>query len=157
VLIERVLGVVTVILGLAFVGWIPFMQREFRVHRRPPAGLAGAPLLGAAFGLAWAPCLTPTFGVVYSMALVQGTAGRGALLMTFYCLGLGVPFVLVALGFGWVSGALGFVRTHRVAVSRIGGGLLVAMGLLLVSGAWDHWIDWLHDEFGTSTGIGSGL
>ena len=68
--------------------------------------------------------------------------------MAFYCLGLGVPFLLVALGFGWVSGALGFVRRHRLAVSRIGGGLLVAMGLLLVTGAWDHFVNWLHDEFG---------
>jgi cytochrome c-type biogenesis protein len=140
-------------MGLAFMGWIPSLQREWRIHRRPPAGLLGAPLLGAAFGLAWTPCLTPTFTVVYTMSLTSGSEGRGALLMAFYCLGLGLPFVLVALGFGWVTGALGFVRRHRWIVSRIGGGLLVAIGLLLVTGAWNHVVDWLHDEFGQTTGI----
>jgi cytochrome c-type biogenesis protein len=151
--IERVLGVVVIVLGLSFMGWIPLLQREFRIHRLPPAGLAGAPLLGAAFGLAWTPCLTPTFSVVYSMSFIQGSAGRGSLLMAFYCLGLGVPFVLVALGFGWVSGALGFVRRHRRTVSRVGGGLLIAIGLLLVTGYWDHFVNWLHDQFGTTNGI----
>ncbi len=89
--IEIVLGVVTIVMGVVFVGGISFLQREFRIHRLPRAGLVGAPLLGAAFGLAWAPCLTPTFGVVYSMSFVQGTAGRGAFLTVCYCLGLGHP------------------------------------------------------------------
>ncbi|MFN2562421.1 MAG: cytochrome c biogenesis CcdA family protein, partial [Jatrophihabitans sp.] len=94
--IEIVLGIVTIVMGVVFLGGISFLQREFRIHRLPRAGLIGAPLLGAAFGLAWAPCLTPTFGVVYSMSFVQGTAGRGAFLTVCYCLGLGIPFVLVA-------------------------------------------------------------
>jgi cytochrome c-type biogenesis protein len=153
VAIERVLGVVTIILGFAFMGFIPVLQREYRIHRLPPPGLLGAPLLGAAFGLAWTPCLTPTLSVVYSMSYTTGSSGRGSLLMAFYCLGLGIPFLLVALGFGWVSGALGFVRKHRLAVARIGGGLLVAMGLLLVSGAWDHFVNWMHDEFGATSGV----
>ena len=157
VAIERVLGAVTVVLGLAFMGFIPVLQREVKIHRRPPAGLIGAPLLGAAFGLAWSPGLTPTLSVVYSMSYTEGSAGRGSILMAFYCLGLGIPFVLVALGVGWVSGALGFIRRHRAAVSRIGGGLLVAMGLLLVTGTWDHFADWLRQEFGGATGVGSGL
>jgi cytochrome c-type biogenesis protein len=156
VLIERVLGAITIIFGLAFMGWLPFLQREFKSHRRPPAGLIGAPLLGVTFGLAWGPCLTPTFSAVYSMAFTQSSAGRGAVLMFAYCLGLGVPFVLVAFGFGWVSGALGFVRRHRVAVSRVGGALLVIMGVLLLSGTWDHWMNLLRDQFGSS-GIGSDL
>ena len=91
VAIERVLGIVTIAMGIVFLGGIPFLQREFRIHRLPQAGLAGAPLLGAAFGLAWAPCLTPTFSAVYGLAFQQGTAGRGAFLMLFYCLGLGIP------------------------------------------------------------------
>ncbi len=155
--IERVFGAVTIVLGFAFMGFIPALQREARIHRRPPAGLLGAPLLGAAFGLAWGPCLTPTLSVVYSMSYTTGSAGRGAFLMACYCLGLGVPFVLMALGFGWVSGALGFVRRHRLAISRIGGGLLVVMGLLLLTGTWDQFADWLRDEFGGTTGVGSGL
>jgi cytochrome c-type biogenesis protein len=153
VAIERVLGVVTIVLGFAFMGFIPVLQREYRIHRLPPPGLLGAPLLGAAFGLAWAPCLTPTLSVVYSMSYTEGSAGRGSLLMAFYCLGLGIPFLLVALGFGWVSGALGFIRSHRLAVSRIGGGLLVVMGLALVTGGWDHFVNWIHDEFGVTNGV----
>ncbi|HSY15812.1 MAG TPA: cytochrome c biogenesis CcdA family protein [Jatrophihabitantaceae bacterium] len=157
VTIERVLGGVTIVLGLAFMGWIPFLQREVRIHRLPPAGLAGAPLLGIAFGLAWGPCLTPTLSAVTSMALTQGSQGRGTVLMVFYCLGLGVPFVLVALGFGWVTSAIGFVRRHRAVVSRVSGALLVAMGVLLVSGTWNHWMDWLHNAVGPNAGIGSSL
>jgi cytochrome c-type biogenesis protein len=155
--IERLLGVVTILLGLVFLGWIPALQREVRLRRLPKAGLAGAPLLGATFGLAWTPCLTPTFAAVYGLAYSQGTAGRGAFLAVAYCLGLGVPFVLVALGLGWVAGTLGFVRRHARAVSQFGGALLVVMGVLLVSGTWDHWMNWLRDTLGTTSGIGSGL
>jgi cytochrome c-type biogenesis protein len=157
VAIERVLGVVTILMGVVFLGAIPLLQREFRVHNLPRAGLIGAPLLGAAFGLAWAPCLTPTFSAVYVLAFQQATAGRGAFLMLCYCLGLGVPFVLVALGIGWVSGALGFVRRHARIVSQVGGALLIAIGLLLVTGAWDHWMNELRSTVGPGTGIGGGL
>ncbi len=111
--IERVLGIVTILMGVVFLGGFGFLQREVRIHRLPRAGLVGAPLLGAAFGLAWAPCLTPTFSAVYSLAFQQATAGRGAFLMLCYCLGLGIPFVLVALGIGWVSGAFGFRPSAR--------------------------------------------
>jgi cytochrome c-type biogenesis protein len=151
--IEIVLGAVTIVMGVVFLGGIPFLQRELRIHRLPRAGLAGAPLLGAAFGLAWAPCLTPTFGAVYSMSLVQGTAGRGAFLTACYCLGLGIPFVLVALGFGWVTTVLAFVRRHRRAVSAFGGVLLVAIGVLLVTGEWSHWMDELRAHVGPASGF----
>jgi cytochrome c-type biogenesis protein len=154
--IERAMGVVTIGMGLVFLGWIPLLQRELRVHRLPRAGLAGAPLLGVAFGLAWGPCLTPTFSAVYSMAFTEGTAGRGAFLMTFYCLGLGIPFVLVACGIGWVTGALGFVRRHARVVSQVGGALLILIGILLLTGTWDHWTNWLSGQVG-NTGIGSDL
>lgn len=155
--IERVLGVVTIVMGVVFLGGIGVLQRELRVHKLPAPGLVGAPLLGAAFGLAWAPCLTPTFGAVYSMSLIQGTAGRGAFLMFCYCLGLGVPFVLVALGFGWVSGALGFIRRHARVVGRVGGVLLIVIGVLLVSGEWNQWMDSLRSSVGPGSGVGSGL
>jgi cytochrome c-type biogenesis protein len=151
--IERVLGAVTIGMGVVFLGGFGLLQREFRIHRLPRAGLLGAPLLGAAFGLAWAPCLTPTFSAVYSMSFVQATAGRGAFLMFCYCLGLGVPFVLVALGFGWVSGALGFVRRHGRAVGRLGGLLLIVIGVLLVTGEWNHWMDALRTSVGPSAGF----
>jgi cytochrome c-type biogenesis protein len=151
--IERVLGAVTIVLGVVFLGGIAVLQREVKVHRLPRAGLLGAPLLGAAFGLAWTPCLTPTFTAVYSLSLVQGTAGRGAFLTFCYCLGLGVPFVLVALGFGWVSRMLGFVRRHRRVVSSVGGVLLMTIGVLLVTGAWDHLMNVLVSKVGTHSGI----
>jgi cytochrome c-type biogenesis protein len=153
VTIERVLGAVTIVMGLVFLGFVRFAQREVRFHRRPAAGLAGAPLLGAAFGLAWAPCLTPTFAAVYGLSLTEGTLGRGAFLTACYCLGLGIPFLLVALGFGWVSSALAFVRRHMGVISRIGGVLLVLFGVLLVTGQWDHWMNELRATFGSSTGI----
>ena len=156
-LIERILGAVTIVLGFAFLGQIPFLQREFRIHRLPRAGLVGAPLLGVVFGLAWTPCLTPTLTAVANLALSQGTAGRGALLSLFYCLGLGVPFVLVALGFGWMESTVGFMRRHARAVSRVGGVLLIAMGVLLVTGLWDHWMASLQGWVGQNTGVGADL
>jgi cytochrome c-type biogenesis protein len=151
--IERVLGVVTIVMGVVFLGGIGILQREFKLHRLPRAGLVGAPLLGIGFGLAWTPCLTPTFSAVYSMSYVQGTAGRGAFLTLCYCLGLGIPFVLVALGFGWVASALGFVRRHRRAVSAVGGVLLITLGVLLVSGAWDHLVNLLRTNVGPGAGF----
>lgn len=156
VALERVFGVVTVGMGLVFMGRFSLMQREMKVHRLPQAGLLGAPLLGLTFGLAWTPCLTPTFGAVYALAATQGTAGRGALLSAFYCLGLGVPFLLVAMGLGWVSGALVMVRRHARLVSQIGGAVLIVMGILLFTGVWDHWMNVLRSDF-ADVGIGSGL
>ena len=155
-LLERIFGVVTIGMGLVFLGRFRFLQREAKLHRLPPAGLAGAPLLGLTFGLAWTPCLTPTFGAVYAMAVTEGTAGRGALLSAVYCLGLGVPFLLVAMGLGWVSSALAVVRRHARLVSQVGGAVLIVMGVLLVSGVWDHWMNVLRLEF-ADVGVGSGL
>ncbi len=156
VLLERIFGVVTIGMGLVFLGRLKFLQREAKLHRLPPAGLLGAPLLGLTFGLAWTPCLTPTFGAVYALAASQGTAGRGALLSAAYCLGLGVPFLLVALGLGWVSSTLAAVRRHARLVSQFGGAVLIVMGVLLFSGVWDHWMNWLRLEF-AGVGVGSGL
>jgi cytochrome c-type biogenesis protein len=152
-LIERVLGAVTIVMGIVFLGGIGFLQREFKVHKLPSPGLLGAPLLGAAFGVAWMPCLTPTFGAVYSMSLIEGTAGRGAFLMACYCLGLGVPFVLVALGIGWVGGALGFVRRHMRVVSGVGGLLLMVIGVLLMTGEWTTWMAQLRLTVGPDSGF----
>jgi cytochrome c-type biogenesis protein len=157
VTIERIFGAVTILLGIVFLGGIPFMQREFRIHRLPPAGLIGAPLLGVAFGVGWLPCLTPTLGAVTGLAYSESTAGRGAVLMIFYCLGLGIPFLLVAAGVGWVSGAIGFVRRHGRVVSQIGGVLLIVIGVLLVTGAWDHWMINLRDVFNRHPGVGANL
>lgn len=141
--ITRVLGVVTVLVGLGFLGRLPLLQRTRRVAFRPATGLAGAPLLGIGFGLGWTPCLGPTLAAVQNLAFQQATAGRGALLGLAYCLGLGVPFVLVALGARWAMGATSFLRRHARAVTRFGGVVLVVVGLLLVSGAWTEMMRWL--------------
>jgi len=136
--VDRVLGVFTVLMGLAFLGLLPGLQREVRLHRLPSGGLAGAPLLGVLFGVGWTPCLGPTLGAVQALAYTQASAGRGALLTTAYCLGLGVPFVLTGLAFRRALGAFAVVKRHYAVVTRVGGALLVVVGLLLVSGLWQQ-------------------
>ncbi|WP_448641202.1 cytochrome c biogenesis CcdA family protein [Geodermatophilus sp. URMC 63] len=154
--ITRVMGVVVIVVGLAFLGRLPFLQRTRRLSVRPVAGLAGAPLLGVVFGLGWTPCLGPTLSAVYSLAYTEATAGRGALLSVAYCLGLGVPFVLVALGARWAVGATTFLRRHARAVTRFGGAVLVLVGLLLVTGAWSEMMAWLRAWL-AATGLGESL
>jgi cytochrome c-type biogenesis protein len=151
--LDRVFGVITVIVGLAFLGRLPFLQRTARLSVRPVAGLAGAPLLGIVFGLGWTPCLGPTLAAVYSLAFSQATATRGAILGVAYCIGLGVPFVLVALGARWAMGATGFLRVHAQTVTRVGGAVLVVVGLLLLTGAWTEMMAWLRSWLAT-TGLG---
>ena len=141
--LNRVFGVITILVGLAFLGWLPLLQRTKRLTVRPGAGLAGAPLLGIVFGVGWTPCLGPTLGAVYSLAVTEASAGRGALLGVAYCVGLGVPFVLVAVGARWAVGATAFLRRHAQAVTRFGGAVLMLIGLLLVSGAWTEMMLWL--------------
>jgi cytochrome c-type biogenesis protein len=135
--VDRVLGVLTVLLGLVFLGVVPSLQREVRFHRLPSPGLAGAPLLGVLFGVGWTPCLGPTLAAVQTLAYTQASAGRGALLTAAYCAGLGVPFVLTGLAFRRALGAFAVVKRHYALVMRIGGGLLVLVGLLLVTGVWE--------------------
>jgi cytochrome c-type biogenesis protein len=151
--LNRVFGVITVLVGLGFLGWLPLLQRTKRISARPAAGLAGAPLLGIVFGLGWTPCLGPTLSAVYSLAFTEATATRGALLGVAYCLGLGVPFVLVALGARWAMGATSFLRRHARTVTRFGGAVLVVVGLLLVSGAWTELMQWLRAWL-AATGFG---
>ena len=139
--IARVMGVVVIGMGLVFLGAFPALQRERRLSVRPTAGLVGAPLLGVVFGLGWAPCIGPVFSAVIALTLNGSGAARGGLLAFVYCLGLGLPFVLVALGFGRGMRALDVLRRHRLAVSRFGGALLVVVGVLLVSGLWTSWVD----------------
>ncbi|GAA5075042.1 cytochrome c-type biogenesis protein [Thermocatellispora tengchongensis] len=134
--ITRVLGVLTIVLGLSFMGLIPGLQRDMRIHRRPAAGLAGAPLLGVVFGLGWTPCIGPTLAVVLTLGLNEGSAGRGALLAAAYALGLGLPFVAAGLAYSSALRAFKAVRRHSRLVMRIGGGMLVVVGVLLVTGLW---------------------
>lgn len=154
--ITRLLGVVVIAMGLMFLGVLPGSSLDKRVDWRPRAGLAGAPLLGVVFGLGWAPCIGPVFSAVVALSLQQGGAGRGAVLAVAYSLGLGLPFLLVAAGLGR-SRVLDVMRTHRRAISRIGGVMLVLVGLLLVSGVWNGWVDairiWIEGDSGFRTVI----
>jgi cytochrome c-type biogenesis protein len=155
-LLTRVMGVVTIVMGLAFLGLLPWLQREARIHRRPPAGLAGAPVLGVVFGLGWTPCLGPTLSAVNALAYTEASAARGAVLGLAYCLGLGVPFLLVALGARRALGFSALARRRAQIVMRIGGVLLVILGLLLVTGWWDAVMVWLRSWL-AATGLGSSV
>ncbi|MBH5336328.1 cytochrome c biogenesis protein CcdA [Streptomyces pactum] len=140
--ISRVLGVVTILLGLAFMGVLKrFGQREFRFHVKPTLGLVGAPVLGVLFGVGWTPCLGPTLTAVNALSFNEASAGRGALLTVAYCLGLGLPFIVVALAYRRALGAFGWIKRHYVWVMRAGGGMLVVLGVLLVTGIWDRMIN----------------
>ncbi|MEU6736839.1 cytochrome c biogenesis CcdA family protein [Streptomyces physcomitrii] len=135
--LSKILGVLMVLMGIFFMGLMPWLtQREFRFHKKPVTGLAGAPVLGALFGIGWTPCLGPTLTSVNLLAAEQGSAWRGAILMTAYCLGLGLPFVAAAVAFRKALGAFGWVKRHYAWVMRIGGGMMIATGLLLLTGAW---------------------
>lgn len=141
--ITIVLGVLTIVLGLVFLGVLPFFQRDFRVHAVPRVGLAAAPLLGALFALGWTPCVGPTLGVIYTLAANEATAGRGALLSACYALGLGLPFLAVGLAYQHALAAFAVVRRHQAWVMRAGGLMLVLVGIALVTGWWDYAVQWL--------------
>ncbi len=147
--ISVVLGVFTILVGIAFLGLVPWLQRDVRVHKVPAVGLTAAPLLGVLFGLGWTPCIGPTLSAVQVLAFQEGTAGRGALLSLAYSIGLGLPFVVAALAFRRMLGAVRWVRRHQVWVTRIGGIMLIAVGLLLVTGVWDLWVAYLRGWVGT--------
>lgn len=135
-LLLRIGGGLIIVLGLVFIGQVTVLQRTVKPAWQPRTGLLGAPLLGVVFAVGWTPCVGPTLAAVGFLALDGGNSGRALLLGLFYCLGLGVPFLLVAFGFGWVGGSIAWVRRHIRAVNIAGGVLLVVIGVLMVTGVW---------------------
>lgn len=152
--LTRVAGVVTILMGLAFLGALPWLQRTRRLSHRPSGGLAGAPVLGVVFGLGWTPCLGPTLAAVNTLAYTEASAIRGAVLGLAYCLGLGIPFIAMALGAHRAVRMSGWARGHARGITMAGGAFLVVLGLLLVTGLWDGLMIWLRAWL-AATGLGT--
>ena len=136
-LVTRIMGALIIVLGLVFVGFFRLFQRTAKINLAPRVGLAGAPVLGVVFGLGWTPCIGPTLAAIFSLSLDAATPARGALLGVAYCIGLGLPFVLLAAGFQWASSSLTFLRRHIRAINIAGGVLLILIGVLMVTGLWN--------------------
>ncbi|GAB2824115.1 cytochrome c biogenesis CcdA family protein [Lentzea nigeriaca] len=149
-LFQRIGGVVTILMGLVFIGLVPALQKDLRFHAKPRAGLFGAPLLGAVFALGWTPCLGPTLAGVLAVARsteIGSSTVRGAVLVLAYCLGLGLPFVVLALGARWALGVTKWLRAHARQVQVFGGVLLILVGVALVTGLWGEFVGWLRYSF----------
>jgi len=149
VLLQRIGGVLTIVMGLVFIGFVPALQRDTRFTPRQLSTIAGAPLLGAVFGLGWTPCLGPTLtGVIAVASATDGTdVARGVLLVIAYCLGLGIPFVLLAFGSARAVQGLSWLRQHTRVIQIFGGILLILVGTALVTGVWSDFVSWVRDTF----------
>lgn len=147
--ITRVAGVIIILMGLVFIGKVTPLQRTIKPRWEATTGLVGAPFLGIVFGLGWAPCIGPTLAAVLALSLNGGSPARGALLGAVYCLGLGIPFVLVALGFGWATGSVAWLKRNIRIVNLAGGGLLVLIGIAMVTGLWTAFISSLGAVIGS--------
>jgi cytochrome c-type biogenesis protein len=141
--VQVVLGALVVIFGLAMIGQFKFLQQSIKLPVSPKLGLAGAPLLGVVFALGWTPCIGPTLSAVLVLASDSGDPVRGAILATVYSLGIGIPFVLIAAGFNWATKSVGFVKRHIRGFNLFGGGMLVLIGVLLMTGIWGRFISWI--------------
>lgn len=148
-IVQRILGVLIALLGLVMIGQFGFMQRTFRVQVSPKLGIWSAPLLGVAFGLGWTPCIGPTLSAVLALSLDQASAGRGVLLAIAFTVGIGLPFILMAFGFGWATNSVAFVKKHIRTFNLVGGGLLIVLGLLMAFGLWASIVSWLQEVTGS--------
>lgn len=144
--IEIVVGIIIIALGLVFAGFVPMLQREWRIQKLPAAGLIGAPVFGVVFALSWIPCTGPTLAAMGALASTGSTA-RAVLVAIAYCLGISIPFLVFGLGYQRFLGLFRTIRRNSRWVTRIGGALLVLTGLALVTGAWGYFVDWLRVMF----------
>ncbi len=143
--IQIILGALVVIFGLAMIGQFSLLQRSIKVPFSPKVGLAGAPMLGVVFALGWTPCIGPTLSAVLVLASDSGDPVRGGILATFYSLGIGIPFLLIAAGFGWASRSISFVKKHIRAFNIFGGVMLIVIGLAMVTGIWGQFMLWMQE------------
>ncbi len=143
--IQMILGALVVLFGLAMIGQFSFLQRTFKLPFSPKVGLAGAPLLGVVFALGWTPCIGPTLSAVLVLASDSSDPVRGGILATFYSLGIGIPFLLIAAGFGWAAKSVGFVKRHIREFNLFGGALLIVIGLAMVTGLWGRFMLWIQE------------
>lgn len=143
--VQLILGAMVVVLGLAMIGQFGFLQRTVKIPYSPKLGLAGAPVLGVIFAVGWTPCIGPTLAAVLTLASTTGDPVRGGILATVYSLGIGIPFVLIAMGMKWAVSSVAFVKRHLRAFNLFGGGLLVLIGLLLMTGLWGQFMNWMQE------------
>ncbi len=143
--IQIILGALVVIFGRAMIGQFSLLQRSIKVPFSPKVGLAGAPMLGVVFALGWTPCIGPTLSAVLVLASDSGDPVRGGILATFYSLGIGIPFLLIAAGFGWASRSISFVKKHIRAFNIFGGVMLIVIGLAMVTGIWGQFMLWMQE------------
>ncbi len=144
--VQRVLGVFVILLGFVLIGQFSFMQKTIKLNVSSKLGLIGAPLLGVAFGLGWTPCIGPTLAAVLTLAADAASPARGAILAFVYALGIGLPFIAIAAGFGWATKSVGFVKKHIRGFNIAGGVLLIALGVMLVLGIWNGFAAWIQLE-----------
>jgi cytochrome c-type biogenesis protein len=150
--LQRVGGVLMIVMALVFIGLVPQLQKDVRIHKLPRGGLVSAPIRGAIFALGWTPCIGPTLSGVLTIAASTGETGaRGVLLVLLYCAGLGVPFLLIALGARWAVRATSWLRKNSRKVQIFGGALMFAVGVLLITGLWGEFISWIRYAFVSDT------
>jgi len=149
--ILRVAGLLLILMGFVFIGQVSFLQRTTKLPLGSANGFLGAPILGVVFGLGWAPCIGPTLIAVNTLAFSVGDIPRATALAIAYCLGLGIPFLLIALGFGWVTGAVAWLKRNIRAINITGGVILMAIGMAMVSGVWQTWMSSLQAVIGGTT------
>jgi cytochrome c-type biogenesis protein len=143
--LQRIMGVLIALLGLVMIGQFAALQGMARIKVPSNLGLWGAPLLGIAFGLGWSPCIGPTLSAVLTLSLDQANAGRGVLLAIAFTIGIGLPFILLAFGFGWATKSVGFIRKNIRTVNLIGGSLLMVLGILMATGLWNGLTSWIQE------------
>jgi len=149
--ILRVAGLLLILMGFVFIGQVSFLQRTTKLPLGSANGFLGAPILGVVFGLGWAPCIGPTLIAVNTLAFSVGDIPRATALAIAYCLGLGIPFLLIALGLGWVTGAVAWLKRNIRAINITGGVILMAIGMAMVSGVWQLWMSSLQAVIGGTT------